>query len=262
MVIKNDVFVFETHFTAMLFELIAAILVLVIAIKIFQKWRERRTVATLYLSIALFSISLAAFMAFTGLASWFFTWIAEGTSTLVKSPVYYEYSLPLGYFMVILYDIFLILFTIQIFLDKNNKKVLPFLISGLTIGILLFLPTNYWGVDPEITDPASTRIIILGIFLLYNAIVYILLTFYAFRESKRAEQVLYQKGFQAIAFGFIANIMVFVFFLIDSILILFDPGSSGYSIFVNLAWITGFIAAFLFYIGYILPAWFRKRYEK
>jgi len=261
MVEKNDVFVFDVHFTAMLFELIAFILVFLIAIAVFIKWRTRRTVATLYLSIALFSISFAAFFVFTGLASWFSSWIAGGyTATL--SPSYYETSLPLGYSTVIVYDIFIVLFAIQIFWDKNNKKVIPFLITGITLGILLFLPTNYWGVDPGPTDPASTRIIIMGLFLLYNTVICILLAYFSFREARRTDQKVYRVGFQAIAFGFIANLLIFVFFLVDSILIMLDPGSAGYSVFISIGWIMAFITAFLFYLGYILPPWFRKRIEK
>lgn len=261
MPIKNDIFTPELHLVAMVFELIASLAILFIAIKIFKRYRERETTATLYLAIALFSISAAAFFAFTGLASWLGSWVAADFAP-TTSPEYYNYSLPIGYFFVIPYDIFLILFTIHIFLDKDNKKVIPFLICGIIIGVLLFLPTNYFGVDPEPSDPTSTRIIILGLFLLYNAIVYILLTYFAFRESKRTEQEIYRRGFQAIGIGFVANLLVFVFFLIDSILILFEPGSPGYSIFVDLAWICGFVAAFCFYIGYILPDWFRKRIEK
>ncbi|HUX99114.1 MAG TPA: hypothetical protein VMV49_06135 [Candidatus Deferrimicrobium sp.] len=261
MVVKNDIFVFNVHFTALMFELIAFLLVFLIAITIFRKWRERRTIATLYLSIALFSIAFAAFVAFTGLASWFFSWIVDGYGATL-SPAYYTISLPLGYSLVILYDVFIVLFAIQIFLDKNNKKIIPFVIAGIVLCILLFLPTNYWGVDPEPADPASTRIIILGLYLLYNAIICILLAFFAFKEAGRTEQKLHQKGFQSIAFGFITNLLIFVLFLIDSILILFNPGSPGYSIFVSLAWVCAFITAFMFYLGYILPTWFRNRIEE
>lgn len=54
MVNKTDDFTFNVHFTAMIFELIAFISVFLIGIVIFLKWRARRTLATLYLSIALF----------------------------------------------------------------------------------------------------------------------------------------------------------------------------------------------------------------
>jgi hypothetical protein len=260
MVVKNDVFIFNVHFTAMLFELIAFISVFLIAVAVFLKWRTRRTVATLYLSIALFAISGAALFVFTGLASWFISWI-EGGYTTTLSPAYYEMSLPLGYSTVIIYDIFIVLFAIQIFLDKNNKKIIPFLLTGIPLYILLFLPTNYWGLDPGPTDPASTRIIITGLFLLYNTVICILLAYFSFREAGRTDQKLYRRGFQAIAFGFIANLLIFVFFLIDSILIMLNPDSPGYSIFISIGWIMAFITAFLFYLGYILPTWFRKRIE-
>ncbi len=261
MVVKIDIFMFNIHFTAMMFELIAFLAVFLIAIKIFLKWRERRTVATLYLSIALISISLAAFMVFTGLASWFSLWIAEGYIATL-SPAYYEVSLPLGYSLVIVYDIFIVLFAIHIFLDKNNKKAIPFIIVGIVLGILLFLPTNYWGVNPELMDPASTRTLIIGLYLVYNAVICILLTYFAFREARRTEDKLHRKGFQAMALGFIANFLIFVFFLFDAVLLLFNPASPGYSIFISLAWITAFITAFLFYLGYILPTWFRNWIEK
>ena len=262
MPVKDDLYTFSAHFPAMIFELITALIIILIAIVVFRKWRERKTVATLYLSIALFCIGIAAFIAFTGLLSWMITWIANGYAN-TYSPAYYPVSLPLAYFFVIPYNIFLVLFTIQIFLDKDNKKAIPFIIAGIIIGVLLFLPTNYWGVDViEGVDPPSTRVIVFVIFLLYNAIVYILMIYLAFRESKRTEQELYKKGFQAIAFGFIMNLLVFVFFMGDSILLLLNPGSIGFSIFISLAWSTAIVAGFLFYIGYIMPEWFRKRYEK
>jgi hypothetical protein len=257
MVLKNDIFTPNLHVPAIIFELTTSILVLIVASIIFKKWRERKTKATLFLSIALFSIAIAAFFAFTGLFGWLVSWVLNGFSE-TKSPLYYQFSLPLGYLFVIPYDLFLALFTIWIFLDKKYKKIIPFFIVGIIIGALLFLPTNYWGVDPQVTDPTSTRIIIMGLFLLYNVIVYIFLAFYAFRESRRTEDKVYRAGFRVIAMGQIANIIVFVFFLLDSILILFNPGSPGYSIFIGLAWITAIIASFLFYLGFILPNWFRK----
>ncbi|TFF96187.1 MAG: hypothetical protein EU547_06715 [Promethearchaeota archaeon] len=258
MVLKNDIFTPNLHLSALIFELTTSILVLIIALLIFKKWRERKTKATLFLSIALFSISIAALFAFSGLFGWLISWVLNGFSE-TYSPLYYQFSLPLGYLFVIPYDLFLALFTIWIFLDKKYKKIIPFLIAGIIIGALLFLPTNYWGVDPEATtDPTSTRIIIMGLFLLYNVVVYIFLAFYAFRESRKTEDKVYRTGFRVIALGQIANIIVFVFFLLDSILILFNPGSPGYSIFIDLAWITAIIASFLFYLGFILPNWFRK----
>ncbi len=102
----------------------------------------------------------------------------------------------------------------------------------------------------------------MGLFLLFNTVICILLAFFAFRESRRAEQKVYRIGFQAIAFGFIANLLIYVFFLLDAILIMLNPDSAGYSVFISIGWIMAFITAFLFYLGYILPAWFRKRIEK
>ena len=254
---KEDIFVFEIHFPVMILELFVFIFSFLIATVILLKWRERRTVATLYLSVALYSLSFAVFFAFSGVAAWFFDWSTSGFPR-VNSPAYYPVSLPLGYSMVIVYDIFLFLFTIQIFLDKDNKKIIPVILVGIIMGSLLWLPANYWGVDPSMLDPPSTRTMATGIYMIYNVIIYVILSHYAFRESKQTEEREYQVGFQAIAIGQITNIMIFVFFLLDSIMLMLDPGSMGFSIFIYLGWISAFVAIFLFYIGFILPQWFRN----
>lgn len=240
----------------MTLEFIAFIFSFIIALLIFFKWKERKTIATLYLALALFSISAAVFVAFIGLAGWFLTW----TSSIlpVNSPVFYPISLPLGYSFVLVYDAFLFLFTIHIFLDEDEKKVIPVIIPGIFVAVLIWLPSNYWGVDPSIFDPPSTRSLSMGIFMLYNVIIYIILAFYAFREAKKSEQREYQVGFKAIAWGQITNILIFVFFLFDAIIVVLNPGSPGFSIFIYLGWICALIAVFLFYIGFILPDWFRK----
>jgi len=259
---KIDIFTFNLHFSVLLFELITSVIVFILALIVFFKWKKRKTKPTLYLSIALFSIGLAAFIGFTGLFNWFILWILSGYSP-VLSPIYYQLSLPLGYLFVIPYDIFLILFTIHIFLNQNEKKVIPFIIIGIFVGILLLLPTNYWGVNPiSGIDPPSTRTLVMLIFLAYNVVIYIILSFYAFKESKKTNNPLHKKGFQAIGLGQIFNILVFVFFLGDSVLILLDPASPGFSIFIDLSWIAALLAAFLFYIGFTLPEWFRNLIEK
>ena len=261
MAYKSDFFSIQIHFPIMIFELITSIFIAIIGSVIFLRWRERKTVPTLYLSLALFSMSAAILVVFMGLASWFFTWIAAGMINVI-SPVFYSLSLPLGYSIVVLYDIFLFLFTIHIFSDKNEKKVIPLIIGGTFLIILLFLPWNYWGINPSASDPPSIRTLILIFFLLFNMVTYVILAFYAFRESKQAEQKINQKAFQSIGLGQILNVVVFIWFLSDAIIILLDPGSPGYSIFIYLAWLTALTAAFLFYLGYIQPNWFKKMIEK
>ena len=128
--------------------------------------------------------------------------------------------------------------------------------------ILLWLPSNYWGVDTLLFDPPSTRTLVMAVFLFYNVIIYFLLFYYAFKESKLTEQKEYRVGFQLIAMGQLANILIFIFFLGDAILLLFNPGSPGFSIFIYLAWISALIANFLFYLGFILPTWFRNYINK
>lgn len=260
---KSDVFLMGIHFPAMIFELITFILSFYISSIILLKWREHKNIATLYLSLALFSITFAVLIVFTGLASWFFTWIFAVPNISVISPAYYPITLPLGYCLVIIYDIFLFLFTSQIFfMGKNEKKVIPFVIIGIILAILLWLPTNYWGVNIMLFDPPSTRTLVLALYLLYNVIIYIILASYAFKEAKKSEDKEHRIGFQAIAYGQISNIIVFIFFLLDAFLLLLNPTSPGYSIFTYLAWACALFAVFLFYLGFILPTWFRDFIKK
>ncbi len=254
---KDDIFLYEIHFPAMILELLVFIFSLIIAIIIFFKWKERKTIATLYLAIAILSIALAVFIVFTGLASWFFKY-SFSVFPYVTSPAYYPLTLPLGYSLVVVYDVFLFLFTIQIFMDKNDKKVIPVAIIGIFMVILSWLPSNYWGFDNLLIDPPSTRTLAMAIFLVYNVTIYLILFYYAFKESKLTEQKEYRVGFRVIAMGQIANILIFICFLGDAILLLLNPGSPGFSIFIYLAWVSALIANVLFYLGFILPSWFRN----
>ena len=258
---KSDPFSIFIHFPIMIFELVTAIIVTILGIIILIRWADRRTRPTLYLSLALFSIAAAVFIAFSGLMSWFFTWIGNGMGS-VLSPDFYSLSLPLGYSFVVAYDVFLFLFTIHIFSDKNEKKVLPIAIVGVILIGLLFLPNNYWGTNQGAGDLPSIRTVTLALFLVYNMILYVILTYYAFSEAKQADNKVTKRAFQAIAGGQILNIVVFIMFLGDAIIILLDPASPGYSFFIYLAWLSALLATFLFYLGYILPDWFKKLIEK
>lgn len=258
---QDDIFLFLTHFPIMITELLVSIMFYILAIVILNKWRERRTKPTLYLALGLLSISTGIFIAFIGLASWFLSWIFSGLA-VTKSPFIYWFSLPLGYSFVIIYDIFLFLFTIHIFLDEKEKRVIPIAIIGVVLIAFLFLPTNYWGLDPLVTDPPSTRVAIQAVFLIFNMVIYILLGYLAIKASRKADERITRIGFQTIAVSQFFNISIFVFFLLDAVIILLNDPSPGYSLFIYLAWIFALVAGFLAYLGYILPKWFRKLFKE
>ena len=262
MAYKSDIFSIFVHLPIMIFELIVAIVVVIIGVVILLRWIDRRTRPTLYLSLSLFAISSAVFIAFFGLFSWFITWISSGMGS-VLSPDFYSLSLPLGFSMVVAYNVFLFLFTIHIFSDKNEKKVIPFIIVGILLIVFLFLPNNYYGINniPGVDVP-SVRAISNGLFLAYNTVICVILAYYAFKEARQTENKVTQRGFEAIGTGQILNIVIFLMFLFDAIIIFLYPESPGYSIFIYIAWSSALIASFLFYLGYILPDWFKKLIEK
>ncbi len=261
MVAKSDLFDPQIHLLPLIFEFIVFIIILYLSKLIYSKYKERKTIPTLFLALALFSIALAPFIAFTGLFSWMILWIINGFNPTL-SPDYYSISMPIGFLFVILYDIFLIFFTIHIFWDKNNKKAIPFIIVGIIIAILLFLPNNYYGVDPGPNDPPSIRAYTQGVYFIYNLIIYIIVAIFAFREAIRIEERVYKIGFECIAFAQLSNIIIFLSFLCDAIILLFNPASPGYSIFVVIAWIFAVVSSILVYLGFILPDWFKKLIQK
>ena len=257
MAIRQDQFFWEIYGPVMIIELIVAVIVFSIGIMIFRRWRDRRTKPTLYLSLAMFSVGSAVFLAFLNLFIWFINWIIAGMVPIYNTRPS-ELCVPVAYSCIIPYVIFMFLFTIHIFSDKNEKKVIPVMIAGAIIIVTFFLPQNYWGLAPEAGDPPKIQAIVLGIYLIYNLIIYGILFNYAYKEAKRSEEKVTRRGFQIIALGQLANMCVFIFFLIDSLYSTFNPAHVGYTIFIYLAWSSALVGAICFYLGYILPDWFRK----
>ena len=258
MAIRQDVFIWAVHGPVMIVQLIVTIILFSIGIMIFRKWRARRTKATLYLSLAMFAVGSAVLFAFLNLFIWFANWLGAGMPGDQYNTLLSEQCVPVAYSCVIPYAILLFLFTIHIFSDKNEKKVIPVIITGIIIIVILFLPQNYWGLTPEPSDPLRIQPIVLGVYLIFNLVIYGILFNYAYKESKRSEEELTKKGFLIIALAQIANIFVFIFFLIDSLYSTFNPAHTGYTIFIYLGWTSAMIGAILFYLGYILPDWFKK----
>jgi len=86
------------------------------------------------------------------------------------------------------------------------------------------------------------------------------MTIIAFNESKKATKNLIKKGSQYIGFSGISMSLINIFFVIDELIV---PGFGGaFSIFYYLAWICAILSEIFVYIGFILPDWIRKRWEK
>ncbi|MBY9018126.1 MAG: hypothetical protein KGD66_04765, partial [Candidatus Lokiarchaeota archaeon] len=131
---------FEVRVLPLFFYYIAlSILGIVMTIRMYYKWRDRKVNPPLYLSIVFLFLTAALIMLTIGLA--------EAVIAGYYMEVY-RFSLPFSYGMVIIADIFLFKFVIEL-LDKGKKVFIPLIILGLIIFIMLFLPWNWWGVPPE-----------------------------------------------------------------------------------------------------------------
>jgi hypothetical protein len=110
-----------------------------LTLKMYNKWRERKVNPPLYLSIVFLFLTSALVMLTIGLA--------EAVITGYYMEIY-RFSLPFAYGMVIVADIFLFKFIIEL-VNKGKKAFIPLIIVGLCIFVMLFLPWNWWGFPPE-----------------------------------------------------------------------------------------------------------------
>ncbi|MEX2752387.1 MAG: hypothetical protein Q6366_010945 [Candidatus Freyarchaeota archaeon] len=81
-----------------------------------------------------------------------------------------------------------------------------------------------------------------------------LLIYYSIKAMRITDSKVYKRGFLLVSFTAVLFITFFLSYLLDSLL-------GGWTIFLFVGWTLVMISATPTYIGYILPDWFRKRYE-
>ena len=258
MPIKIDPFVFARHFPTLFFEFIAVIFGLILGLLLLKKYLERKTLPTLYLSLAFFAVAFGTGVAFFNLVLWWMK-TTESIIPYVTSPEIYITSFTLTFPAIVIYNIMTFLFANELFLVKKKWPIIPIVIIGVLIVIMVYLPTNYWGVTPiPYIDSDSTRSYTSLLFLLYNSITFLILAYYAFKDVKNVEQKDFKIGLQLIGLGSILSLNFFLMFLLDAIVILFNPFDPGYTIFISIGWISTTISFIIYYLGVILPEWFKK----
>ena len=243
---------FEVRVLPLFFYYIAlSILGIVMTIRMYYKWRDRKVNPPLYLSIVFLFLTAALIMLTIGLA--------EAVIAGYYMEVY-RFSLPFSYGMVIIADIFLFKFVIEL-LDKGKKVFIPLIILGLIIFIMLFLPWNWWGIPPEdYAGELNIRLYSTISLVLYSYVVYILIARTSLKAAKATQDATTKLGLKLLFYAMISMILFFLMFIGDTLMIsIFDH--PGYSEFVYIAWIFAILFFIFSYISLVMPKWVLKRIE-
>ena len=225
---------------------------ILLTIKMFLKWRERKVPAPLYLTLVFIFLTTALIGLTIGLS--------EAVITGFYKEIY-RFSLPFAYGMVICADIFFFIFVSQI-TNKGRKALIPLIIIGIGVFIMLFLPWNWWGVPPEDYEGLlNIRIYSTLSLILYSYVIYVLIAITCRKAMKKTDDKITSTGLNLLFYSMISMILFFLMFIGDTLMIqLFDH--PGYSEFVYVAWIFAIIFYILSYLSLVMPKWLVKRINR
>jgi hypothetical protein len=81
----------------------------------------------------------------------------------------------------------------------------------------------------------------------------------AITVSRKVEERIYKFGFRLIAGG---QLMILCTFIVDTLASLFMDQIAVYTLFLVLTWVFPLVAAILYYLGWIMPEWFKSKISK
>ena len=218
----------------------------------FMKWKERKVSPPLYLAIGFAFFTTALIMLTIGLA--------EGVITGYYMYIY-RFSLPFGYTMVIISDIFLFKFASEI-TERGEKLILPLIIIGAIIIVLHYLPWNWWGVpSQDFEGELDIRIFTTLTLVLYSNIIYLFIASICRKSMVSAVDKVTYYGLKLLFYSMICLVFFFAMFIFDTVLMLFIE-NLRYSIFIYIAWGSTLVFFALAYCSLVMPEWLVKRIEK
>ncbi len=211
---------------------------------IYKKYRERKSRATGYLTLAILSFGVGALISGIGKILGIVSGIPESELNISG------FTIVIAYIFTALANIFIVAFLVQIFKDGDSKSTLVLAtLNGMTIGFLL--PNISFAVDVY-----QSVLYFLIWHILISLYGYGNLTYHGFKEANLTDQKIPKTGFKLIAwFGISAN-MLFVLFVID--LVVGTIRGYGFTVFYYMAWASGAVASILAYL-FMMPTWFKNR---
>lgn len=238
-------------FPIFIYYIILIVLSVIVTIMMFRKYIERKTKATLYMSLAYLASTIALIMVTIGLA--------EAIITLFFKEIY-RFTFPFGYALLTGAGMFLLFCAREVTESSKFKySSIVLILIGFIVIILLFLPTNWWGVpQKDYQDELNTRLVVTIILVLYNLIIYGVMARMYYRAKRKTSDPVASFGFKLLFYSMICPMIFLLFVIIDTAFIIF-ANHPGYTIFMYIAWF--FLMAFflLSYLALIMPKWVKKR---
>ncbi|MBD3351856.1 MAG: hypothetical protein GF364_10255 [Candidatus Lokiarchaeota archaeon] len=226
---------------------------IIITVIIYKKYIQRKQKMLVILGSALLCWALAAL-----LDTIFFTIARTETSTIEQFNQIVSLGSFISFVLNAVGNIFLIIFIVYLFFDENYNK----LFYTLIVLESLILPFGLVCMNTSIPILFNYMIHLLASF-----IIYILLALNSFKMRKKLKKIggTEKSSIMAIEFIGIAGIMLcslLFCFLIQEIISMSMGENAEQTIFVSLGWLLAGLGAFLLYVGYLKPKWFKRRYDK
>jgi hypothetical protein len=216
------------------------------------KWRERKVSPPLYLTLAFTFLTTALLGITIGLA--------EAAITGFYKEIY-RFSLPFGYSMVVVSNIFLFIFASSI-TERGKKAYSIIIIFSVLLIIMLFLPWNWWGVPSiDYAGQISIRLYSTASLVIYSYLIYGYIAYISFKLRKKAEKKTTRFGLTLLFYAMISLMLLFLMLILDTLMI-FLFNHPGYSEFTYIAWIFGIIFIILAYLSLVMPEWLVRRIDK
>jgi hypothetical protein len=219
------------------------------SLELTAKYRQRRVKAPLYLAIVFAIFTIAVAVLATGLVE---SWIDGVFGN------WYRLTLPIGYSLIVVADVFLLLFTNEMVGQRGRAVLMIMGLVGAAIVVMLWLPWNFWGyVSGNYGGQVNIRTYSTLALVAYSFVIYIDIIVVAGKASAGAQDHVAKHGLQLIIVAMLCMIGFFVMMICDTLLIVLY-NAPGYSIFVYFAWVFAIAFFIVMYLGLIMPPWFKK----
>ncbi len=225
---------------------------LIITLKMYLKWKERKVRPPLLLTIV-FSILTIALIALT-------IGLAEAIITGYYKEIY-RFTLPFAYSCIAVADVFLFIFASNI-MNKGKKLIIPLSALAVVIIILLFLPWNWWGYPSEdYVGKLNIRLYSTLTLILFSYLIFIYIAIICQKVKKNTEDKIMKMGLTLLFYSMICMILFFLMLIFDTLLVVIID-HPGYSEFVYVAWVFAILFYLLSYMSLIMPKWLVARISK
>jgi hypothetical protein len=225
--------------SALIIEPLIALGMTILAIRTYQKYRERENDATLLLAVGFISYSLSVWATSIGKYLQFYSNVS------FEEKAYSDLTISFAYCFTAVTSVFVFAFVNEIFLDGKKPLLLLYgIFNGVTIGMILTTTSLDAGTYDAIFP-----------FVVYHALLSLIpngmLIYFGFKEASAQEEKVPKAGFTLIGLFGVLSIMVFIFFAIDIQWRTYSPAYYA-------GWITAGLTTLCGYVGYTMPDWFKR----